>query len=179
MSAEEAKRPFALFEWMMAFRYLRSRRREAFISIISWLSFFGIMLGVATLIIVMAVMNGFRSELLDKILGINGHLVIQPVDSDLTDYDAVAKRIEGVNGVSYVIPFVEGQVLASGSGGAVGALVRGMSRESLDKLKLVSNNVLQGNLEKFDEEEGIAIGSRLARSLRRLLRKVLILCLCV
>ncbi|MCT4656067.1 MAG: lipoprotein-releasing ABC transporter permease subunit [Cohaesibacter sp.] len=165
MSAQEAKRPFALFEWMMAFRYLRSRRREAFISIISWLSFFGIMLGVATLIIVMAVMNGFRSELLDKILGINGHLVIQPVDSDLTDYDAVSKRIEGVNGVSYVIPFVEGQTLASGAGGAVGALVRGMTRENLDKLKLVSGNVLQGSLDKFDDGEGVAIGSRLARSL--------------
>ncbi|MCV6547960.1 MAG: lipoprotein-releasing ABC transporter permease subunit [Cohaesibacter sp.] len=165
MSAEEAKQPFALFEWIMAFRYLRSRRREAFISIISWLSFFGIMLGVATLIIVMAVMNGFRSELLDKILGINGHMVIQPVDSDLTDFDAVAKRIEGVDGVTYVIPFVEGQTLASGSGGAVGALVRGMSKDNLDKLKLVSSNILQGSLDQFDEEEGVAIGSRLARSL--------------
>ncbi|MCV6575417.1 MAG: lipoprotein-releasing ABC transporter permease subunit [Cohaesibacter sp.] len=165
MSAEEAKQPFALFEWIMAFRYLRSRRREAFISIISWLSFFGIMLGVATLIIVMAVMNGFRSELLDKILGINGHMVIQPVDSDLTDFESVAKRIEGVNGVTYVIPFVEGQTLASGSGGAVGALVRGMSKDSLDKLKLVSSNILQGSLDQFDEEEGVAIGSRLARSL--------------
>lgn len=165
MSAEEAKQPFALFEWIMAFRYLRSRRREAFISIISWLSFFGIMLGVATLIIVMAVMNGFRSELLDKILGINGHMVIQPVDSDLTDFDAVAKRIEGVDGVTYVIPFVEGQTLASGSGGAVGALVRGMSKDNLDKLKLVSSNILQGSLDQFDQEEGVAIGSRLARSL--------------
>ena len=165
MSASEAQSPFAWFEWMMAFRYLRSRRREAFISIISWLSFFGIMLGVATLIIVMAVMNGFRSELLDKILGINGHLVIQPIDTDLTDYDGIAQRIEGVNGVSFAIPFVEGQILASGSGGAVGALVRGMTEQNLAKLKLVSDKVLQGSLENFDAEEGIAIGSRLARSL--------------
>jgi lipoprotein-releasing system permease protein len=165
MSASEAQAPFALFEWMMAFRYLRSRRREAFISIISWLSFAGIMLGVATLIIVMAVMNGFRSELLDKILGINGHLVVQPMGSDLTDYEAITKRIEKVDGVLYAIPFVEGQTLASGDGGAVGALVRGMTQESLEKLKLVSGNVQQGSLENFDEGEGVALGARLARSL--------------
>ncbi len=165
MSASETKAPFASFEWMMAFRYLRSRRRETFISIISWLSFFGIMLGVATLIIVMAVMNGFRTELLDKILGINGHLVIQPQDSPLTDYDAIAKRVEGVDGVRFVVPFVEGQILASGPGGAVGALVRGMSEESISKLKLVSSNVLQGSFEGFDDGEGIALGSRIARSL--------------
>ncbi|TLP49017.1 lipoprotein-releasing ABC transporter permease subunit [Cohaesibacter sp. CAU 1516] len=165
MSASETKAPFASFEWMMAFRYLRSRRRETFISIISWLSFCGIMLGVATLIIVMAVMNGFRTELLDKILGINGHLVIQPQDSPLTDYDTIAKRVEGVDGVRYVVPFVEGQILASGPGGAVGALVRGMSGESVSKLKLVSSNVLQGSFEGFDDGEGIALGSRIARLL--------------
>ena len=165
MSASEGQRPFALFEWMMAFRYLRSRRREAFISIISWLSFFGIMLGVATLIIVMAVMNGFRSELLDKILGINGHLVIQPIDTDFTDYKDLAKRIEGVDGVSFAIPFVEGQILASASGGSSGALVRGMSEADIKKLKLVSQKVLQGTFEGFDEQEGIALGSRLARTL--------------
>lgn len=165
MSASETKTPFASFEWMMAFRYLRSRRRETFISIISWLSFFGIMLGVATLIIVMAVMNGFRTELLDKILGINGHLVIQPQDSPLTDYDTIAKKIEGVDGVRYVVPFVEGQILASGPAGNGGALVRGMTEESLGKMTLVSSKILQGSLEGFDDGEGVAIGSRLARSL--------------
>ena len=165
MSASEAKSPFAPFEWMMAFRYLRSRRREAFISIISWLSFFGIMLGVATLIIVMAVMNGFRSELLDKILGINGHLIIQPIDTELTDYDGIASRIAGVEGVDFVIPFVEGQILASGPGGSSGALVRGMSKDSIDKLHLVSQKVLQGSFDDFDAGNGVALGSRLARSL--------------
>ena len=165
MSASEAKSPFAPFEWMMAFRYLRSRRREAFISIISWLSFFGIMLGVATLIIVMAVMNGFRSELLDKILGINGHLIIQPIDTELTDYDGIASRIASVEGVDFVIPFVEGQILASGPGGSSGALVRGMSKDSIDKLQLVSQKVLQGSFDDFDAGNGVALGSRLARSL--------------
>ena len=87
-------KPFSRFEWMLARRYLGSRRKETFISVISVISFIGIMLGVMTLIIVMAVMNGFRTELLDRILGINGHLIVQPVHSPLTDYDAVAKRLE-------------------------------------------------------------------------------------
>ena len=82
--------PFAAFEWMLSARYLRARRKEGFISVIAGFSFLGIMLGVATLIIVMAVMNGFRKELLDKILGLNGHILVQPLDSPLTDYDQVA-----------------------------------------------------------------------------------------
>src|SRR5213078_3071286 len=92
-------RPFAPFEWMLSLRYLRARRQEGFISVNAGFSFLGIMLGVATLIIVMAVMNGFRKELLDKILGINGHLLVQPIESPLTDFDAVAQRISGVAGV--------------------------------------------------------------------------------
>ena len=78
--------PFAPFEWMLSARYLRARRKEGFISVIAGFSFLGIMLGVATLIIVMAVMNGFRKELLDKILGLNGHLLVQPLESPLTDW---------------------------------------------------------------------------------------------
>ncbi len=89
MSEPTATRPFAPFEWMLSLRYLRARRKEGFISIIAGFSFLGIMLGVATLIIVMAVMNGFRKELLDKILGLNGHLLVQPLESPLTDWDAV------------------------------------------------------------------------------------------
>ena len=78
-------KPFSVFERMVAWRYLRSRRKEAFISVIAGFSFVGIMLGVATLIIVMAVMNGFRNELFTKILGVNGHFLVQPIGSDLTD----------------------------------------------------------------------------------------------
>ena len=99
---------FSAFEWMLAGRYLRSKRRETFISVISGFSFVGIMLGVATLIIVMAVMNGFRAELLDRILGLNGHLIVSPVDGELTDYAAVADRINGVEGVKLAVPLVEG-----------------------------------------------------------------------
>ena len=96
--------PFSAFERLVAWRYLRSRRKEAFISVIAAISFAGIMLGVATLIVVMAVMNGFRAELLVRILGINGHLVMTPIDSPLDDYAEIAGRISGVKGVKYAIP---------------------------------------------------------------------------
>src|SRR3954469_10090167 len=105
--------PFAPFEWMLSGRYLRARRREGFISVIAGFSFLGIMLGVPTLIIVMAVMNGFRKELLDKILGLNGHLLVQPLESPLTDWEVVAGRISKVPGVKLAAPVVDGQALAS------------------------------------------------------------------
>jgi lipoprotein-releasing system permease protein len=151
---------------MVAWRYLRSRRKEAFISVIASISFAGIMLGVATLIIVMAVMNGFRAELLVRILGINGHLIMQPIDSPLDDYAAVAGRISAVPGVKYAIPLIDGQTLASGNIGAgTGALVRGVRGEDLGKLELVAKNVRQGSIVGFDESEGVAIGTRMAENL--------------
>ena len=99
-------RPFAPFEWMLSTRYLRARRKEGFISVIAGFSFLGIMLGVATLIIVMAVMNGFRKELLDKILGLNGHLLVQPLESPLTDWKEVADRIDKVEGIRLAAPLI-------------------------------------------------------------------------
>jgi len=150
---------------MFAGRYLRSRRKETFISIIAGFSFIGIMLGVATLIIVMAVMNGFRAELLDRILGINGHLVVQPIDGELEDYEAIAKRITEIDGVRYAVSLVEGQALVSSGVGGSGALVRGISESDLRKIKVISDNIREGDLDGFDEGEGIAVGVRLARSL--------------
>ncbi len=158
--------PFSTFERMVAWRYLRSRRKETVISVIAGISFVGIMLGVATLIVVMAVMNGFRAELLTRILGINGHLIVQPIDQPLEDYADVAARIAGVPGVKYAIPLVEGQVLAQGNiGSGGGALVRGIRGEDLARMELVSKNVKQGTLENFDQSEGVAIGQRMAESL--------------
>src|SRR5246500_323134 len=115
-------KPFAPFEWMLSGRYLRARRREGFISVIAGFSFLGIMLGVATLIIVMAVMNGFRQELLSKIPGLNGHLLIQPLESPLTDYAAVADRVAKVDGIYLAAPLVEGQALASSPFNASGGV---------------------------------------------------------
>ncbi|MEP3046406.1 MAG: lipoprotein-releasing ABC transporter permease subunit [Roseibium sp.] len=158
-------RAFSAFEWMIAGRYLRSRRKETFISVIAGFSFAGIMLGVATLIIVMAVMNGFRSELLGKILGINGHMLVQPIDLPLNDYDVVSGRLQGVPDVISAIPFVEGQALVSGPAGNLGALVRGLYGSDLNRVPLITNNIRFGSLDGFDEGEGVAIGSRMAQQL--------------
>src|SRR5436309_285114 len=102
--------PFASFEWLLSARYLRARRKEGFISVIAGFSFLGITLGVATLIIVMAVMNGFRQELFNKMLGLNGHVVVHSL-SNFSDFDEVANRIRKVQGVKYALPLVEGQVM--------------------------------------------------------------------
>src|SRR5215218_1855945 len=118
--------PFSQFEWLLSGRYLRARRKEGFISVIAGFSFLGIMLGVATLIIVMAVMNGFCKELLDKILGLNGHLLIQPIEQPLTDWQAVAERVSKVEGIRLAAPIVEGQALASSPFHSAGVLVRGI-----------------------------------------------------
>src|ERR1700760_1351371 len=154
--------PFSAFEWLLSGRYLRARRKEGFISVIAGFSFLGIMLGVATLIIVMAVMNGFRKELLDKILGLNGHLLIQPLDSPLTDWEVVAGKVAMVPGVRLAAPVVEGQALASSPFNANGVLVRGIRGPDLARLGSIANNIQQGTLEGFDEGQGVAIGARLA-----------------
>ncbi len=150
---------------MLSLRYLRARRKEGFISVIAGFSFLGIMLGVATLIIVMAVMNGFRQELLTKILGLNGHLLIQPLESPLTDWEAVADRVSKVPGVRLAAPIVEGQALASSPFNASGVLVRGIRAADLGKLTSIASNIKQGTLDGFDEGQGLAIGSRLAEQL--------------
>jgi len=165
MSEPTGTRPFAPFEWMLSLRYLRARRREGFISVIAGFSFLGIMLGVATLIIVMAVMNGFRKELLDKILGLNGHLLVQPLDSPLTDYEAVAARISKIPGVILAAPIVEGQALASSPFNASGVLVRGIRGADLAKLGSIASNIKQGTLEGFDQAQGLVVGIRLAGQL--------------
>jgi lipoprotein-releasing system permease protein len=165
MTEPTSTRPFAPFEWMLSLRYLRARRREGFISVIAGFSFLGIMLGVATLIIVMAVMNGFRKELLDKILGLNGHLLIQPIDSPLTDYEQVAERISKVQGVILAAPIVEGQALASSPFNASGVLVRGMRGADLARLGSIAKNIRQGSLDGFDQGQGVVIGQRLAEQL--------------
>src|ERR1700748_2131136 len=165
MSEPTGTHPFAPFEWMLSLRYLRARRKEGFISVIAGFSFLGIMLGVATLIIVMAVMNGFRQELLTKILGLNGHLLIQPLESPLTDWEAVADRVSKVPGIRLAAPIVEGQALASSPFNASGVLVRGIRSADLTKLTSIAKNIKQGTLEGFDEGQGVAIGRRLADTL--------------
>jgi lipoprotein-releasing system permease protein len=165
MAEPTGTRAFTAFEWMLSLRYLRARRKEGFISVIAGFSFLGIVLGVATLIIVMAVMNGFRKELLDKILGLNGHLLIQPLESPLTDWKEVAARVAKIDGVMLVSPVVEGQALASSPFASTGVLVRGVRGDDLARLPSIANRIKQGTLDGFDNQEGVAIGRRLADQL--------------
>ncbi|HLH47959.1 MAG TPA: ABC transporter permease, partial [Roseiarcus sp.] len=158
-------RPFARFEWMVAFRYLRARRKHGSISVIAGFSFLGIVLGVAALIVVMSVMNGFRHDLLDKIIGLNGHLFLQPAETPLTDYDAVTQRVKKVQGVKLVLPLVEGQALASSQFNSSGVLVRGVREADLKQLPGIAGHINLGTLNGFDSAGGAAIGVRLAEHL--------------
>lgn len=158
--------PFSHFERLVAWRYLRSRRKEAVVSVIASISFLGIMLGVATLIVVMAVMNGFRAELLTRILGVNGHIVVQPVDMPMNDYEDVSTRVARIPGVRLAAPLVEGQVLASGrEGRGTGALIRGVRTDDLAEMRLVAQNIRQGSLVGFATGGGVAVGARMAQAL--------------
>ena len=159
-------KPFSPFEWMLAGRYLRARRKEGFISVIAGFSFLGIMLGVATLIIVMAVMNGFRKDLFSKILGLNGHIIVHKIGEPFTDYADMTRKLGVVPGVKHALPLIEGQVMVSSAVQATGGLVRGVNEEALRSLPLIWNNIRSGTLEGFDGAAGIAIGTRLANSLR-------------
>jgi len=157
---------FSFFERFLAFRYLRARRKQGFVSVIAIFSLVGIFLGVGTLIVVMSVMNGFRHELLSQILGVNGHLTVTGVLEEISDYDAVAKRIEGVPGVVSATPLIDGQVMATHREQATGALVRGMAPADLKARELVSGNIVAGSLDEFAGENVVAVGSRLAQRLR-------------
>ncbi|MGE0025284.1 MAG: lipoprotein-releasing ABC transporter permease subunit, partial [Hyphomicrobium sp.] len=153
-------------EWMLASRYLRSRRKEGFVSVIAAVSFLGIMLGVATLIIVMAVMNGFRKDLFAKILGLNGHVVVYKIGEPFTDYVDITKAVSRAEGVVRAIPLIEGQAMVTSAVQALGAAVRGIGEEDLKRLPLVADNIRFGTLDGFDHAGGLAIGVRLANQLR-------------
>ena len=155
---------FNAFERMVAFRYLRARRQEGFVSVIAIFSLLGIALGVATLIIVMSVMNGFRADLLGRILGLNGDLGVYAASGGLGDFDATAQKVSQLPGVTRVTPLVEGQVMATSDNGASGALVRGVRPEDLRSLPLLAEHIVQGSLADFSGD-GVAIGDRLARRL--------------
>ncbi len=156
---------FSAVERKIAWRYLRSTRKEGFISVISWFSLLGIALGVATLIIVMAVMNGFREQLFSRILGLNGHLNLYAQRGNVPQYDTLAATLKDVPGVTRLTPMIEGQVLlSSAKDGAAGGVVRGIRPEDLKKKTALSSRIVLGSLDDF-KDDGIAIGIRLAEKL--------------
>ena len=155
---------FNAFERMVALRYLRARREEGFVSVIAGFSLAGIALGVATLIIVMSVMNGFRAELLDRILGLNGHMGVYSLSNQpLNDFDRIATEIKKLDGVARVIPTVEGQVLVSRNHVAAGAIVRGVRTSDIRARKIIADNIRAGTLDNFKGKSSVIIGTRMAR----------------
>lgn len=154
---------FSPVERLIARRYLRPTKGEGFISLVAGFAFAGIALGVGTLIVVMAVMNGFRYELLSRVLGVNGHATVVSAGPPIQDFDALTQRIKQAPGVQQAFPYVEGQVMISASGAASGALVRGLRLEDLHARPFIANNVLAGSLDRLSGENVAAIGVRMAQ----------------
>ena len=157
---------FQNYEIKIALRYLRSKRKEGFISVISAFSFVGIALGVATLIIVMAVMNGYEVELIKRILGINGHISVSSPYGKIEKYQELLSDIEKIPGVKFVAPQVIGQAMATNKENASGVLVRGMDGADLKRKPIMDSAIKAGSLSDYIEGKGIIIGTTLAQNLR-------------
>ena len=156
---------FSAFERLVATRYLRPQREEGFVSIIALISLIGIALGVSALIVVMSVMNGFKAELLGKILGVQSHITISSQQGPLKNYQEVVDRLTGLPGVRSVAPMIDGEVFISANGGGIGAYMRGFRAEDLAKRKLIADGIVQGSLDEFHGEDAAMIGVVMAQSL--------------
>lgn len=154
---------FSPFERMMAWRYLRARKAEGFVSVIATFSFLGILLGVATLIIVMSVMNGFRTELVSRILGLNGHLTVYTPGASMTNYEDLTQRVKRVSGVTNVFPLIETQALLTARGVSTGVVVRGMTSQDFAAKPTLSNALVEGDA--LLQNGRVAIGIKLAERL--------------
>ncbi len=154
---------FGPAERWVAGRYLRPTREHGFVSVITIFALTGIALGVGTLIVVLAVMNGFRAELLDRVLGLNGHVTVQAGPEGIRGYDDVVASVMRVPQVRAVTPFIEGQAMATANGVASGTLVRGMRKADLELRAYLAEHIRSGSLEDFDDSEKVVIGVRMAR----------------
>jgi len=154
---------FARAERLIALRYLRPRREEGFVSFVAGFALLGIALGVATLIVVMAVMNGFRAELLARVLGFNGHITAVAGPAGLQDWESVTERIRRISGITHVFPYVEGQALASANGVASGVVVRGVRPADLVGLPFFGSAVKAGSLRDLERRGVVFVGSRMAQ----------------
>ena len=153
-----------MLELWISKRYLRPKGKEGFFSVITLISFLGIASSVAVLVVVMSVMNGFRTELINKIVNINGHILIYPTQQEgIKDFETIESKINDFEFVEKSVPMIEAQILALGESQSSGALLRGIPLEKLSKIDIVSSNITQGNL--IESNSGVVIGSRLASSL--------------
>ena len=156
---------FSKFERMTSWRYLRAKRKEGFISVITGFAFTGIALGVATLIIVMSVMNGFKAELLNRILGINGHIsIVSSAGYPFNNYKKAVADLQSIDGIETVIPLIEKQLLVSSSHGAEGAMVRGINTEDILRKKVMRDGFAKVDTADF-EGDVVVLGNKLAHKL--------------
>ncbi len=158
---------FNRLEIQIAQRFMRARKSERSISLITGFSFVGVMLGVATLIIVMSVMNGFREEITKSVLGFNGHIVVKPgVHKGITDHDSLVHKIRSLKGITRVTPMVEGQALVFQNQHATGVITHGISPDDLTTRDFIAKNIIHGKLSHFSQTpNAIIIGSVLAKQL--------------
>jgi len=155
------------FERIIAGRYLRARREEGFISVIALFSLVGIALGVATLIVVLSVMNGVRGELINSIIGLEGHVTIYSNErSGISDYEKISTDLAGIAGVQYALPKIEGQIMASANGASTGAMVSGFRAQDIAKKPLLVKKILPEQMAAFERGEGVIIGARMAEKMR-------------
>ncbi|MFT5702845.1 MAG: lipoprotein-releasing system permease protein [Rickettsiales bacterium] len=157
---------FSKLEFLIALRYLKAKRSEGFISVIAIFSFVGIMIGVATLIIVMSVMNGFRFELVNRILGINSHLTVYSRDGNITDYQAIIDKLKTLPTLEYANPIIESQTMLTANGKASGGLVKAIKLPDLKHKKLITDNIIFGKIDAVSNKNEVIIGSGLAGSMR-------------
>jgi lipoprotein-releasing system permease protein len=153
-------------ERLLAWRYLRARRRGGFISLTTWFAMIGIALGVATLILVMSLMNGIREEMMSRFIGVDGHVVVYGTAGPITDYQQAVEAIGGIKGVASAAAKIEGQVMATANGTALGAQVLASPWEAVSKRKLYTDALVAGSLEGLRDGQGVVLGERLARNLR-------------
>ena len=155
------------FESFIALRYLFARRKQSFISVISIISVLGVALGVASLIVVLGVMNGFTKDLRDKILGVNAHVITMNAAGNITGYTELSKKIEGVSGVTGVTPFIYSELMASSSHGVKGMILRGVQPDSADKVLTIRKYMIYGGFSELNRKgmPGIIIGNELAKRL--------------
>jgi lipoprotein-releasing system permease protein len=158
------------YEIFVSLRYLKAKRKQVFISIITLISILGVMLGVMALIVVLAVMNGFEHELREKILGTNAHILILKYGGGIPDYYDIVKKVEGISGVQAAAPFTYAQVMLSGRGGVAGAVLRGIDPLSEGKVSTLPQNIKEGNINSLKQDEkrrlpGIILGRELVRNL--------------
>lgn len=155
------------FEWFVGLRYFRARKRQGFISLITVISIAGVAVGVMALIVVLAVMNGFQSDLRERILGVTAHIVVRSLQGSIPDYESVATEIGGISGIKITSPFIYLQGLVSAGGRSSGAVIRGVD-VSRDRSEMIAKNIIMGKLEDLDKDPsspGIILGVELARQL--------------